>query len=422
MNHDAVLQAYGQAKERYRRLGVDADQVIANLKTIALSVHCWQGDDVGGFETPDSQLSGGGIQVTGNYPGKARNVDELRRDIEKAFSLIPGTHRLSLHAMYGEFGGKQVDRDQIEPAHFQGWTDWAGEHTCGLDFNGTFFSHPKADSGYTLASPDPGIRKFWIEHARRCREISAFMGEELSTACINNIWVPDGEKDYPADRMGYRRILKESLDTIFSREYPPELMKDSVETKLFGIGSEAFVVGSHEFYMNYASRKGKMLCLDMGHFHPTESVADKISAVLLFCDELMLHVSRPMRWDSDHIVVLSDEIYMLFSELVRSGKLGSTSIGLDFFDGSVNRIGAWAVGARSSLKGLLFALLEPADQLRAYEQEGNLFARLALAEQMKTMPFGAVWDYYCTLQEVPMDDQLIGEVADYEAQVLGGRK
>ncbi len=415
-------QAYTLAKEAYAELGVDTEQALAALSKIPLSLHCWQGDDVGGFEAPDSALSGGGIQVTGNYPGKARSVEELRRDLEKVYSLVPGKHRLNLHASYGEFGGKKVDRDEITPEYFTGWAAWAKEQQLGVDFNGTFFSHPKAEAGFTLASKDAGIREFWIEHARRSREIAAFFGSELGTPSIHNTWIPDGHKDYPADRMGYRRILKDSLDDIFSVKYPSSAMRDAVETKLFGIGSEAFVVGSHEFYMYYAALNNLMVCLDLGHFHPTELIADKISSVLLFSEELLLHVSRPMRWDSDHVVVLNDDIRFLTEELVRSGAIDRVHIGLDFFDGTLNRIGAWVTGARSTLKGLLLAWLQPANTLETYEEAGNFYGKMGLSEQLKSMPFGAVWDMHCLRSGVLPEDKILQDIFGYEERVLKGRK
>ena len=350
---------FNDAKQKYADLGVDVDAAINALKSIPLSLHCWQTDDVGGFETPDAALSGGGIQVTGNYPGKARNIKEMRADLDKVTSLIPGTHRLALHMSYGEFGGKFVDRDAIAPEHFAGWIDWAKERKMGLDFNGTFFSHPKASDGYTLSHPDRGIRDFWVEHGKRSREISSVMGKKLGSPCICNTWIPDGAKDLPVDRFGYRARLKESLDAMMAPEYSAKSMKDAVETKLFGIGSESYVVGSHEFYMGYALTRDKMITLDMGHFHPTESVADKLSSVYLFFDELLLHVSRPVRWDSDHVVIFNDDIADLTRELVRCGRIADTHIGLDFFDATMNRVGAYAIGSRAVLKGLLAAFLEP---------------------------------------------------------------
>lgn len=415
-------QAFETAKNQYAALGVDVDRALDALASFALSVHCWQGDDVGGFETPDAELGGGGIQVTGNYPGKARTVTQLRQDLEKMYSLLPGNHRLSLHASYGEFGGERVDRDKIAPEHFTGWVDWAKANDVKLDFNATCFSHPMADDGFTLSSKDPSIRGFWIEHIKRCREISAYFGRELSSPCIHNVWIPDGTKDYPVDRNGYRKILVESLDESFAHEYAAAEMKDAVESKLFGIGSEAFVVGSHEFYMGYALTRGKLICIDMGHFHPTELIADKISAIMQFTDEMLLHVSRSMRWDSDHVVILNDDVRLLAEEIVRSGKREKIHIGLDFFDASINRIGAWAVGSRSTLKALLLALLQPQDTLMQYEQSGNNFARMALTENLKAMPFGAVWDRYCTQHGAPVDAELIRTVMEYEKSVLSDRE
>lgn len=414
-------KAYELAKEAYGEIGVDTEKAMEALAQVPVSLHCWQGDDVGGYETPDATLDGGGIQVTGNYPGKARSVEELRRDLEKVYSLVPGKHRLNLHARYGEFGGKKVDRDEITTEHFTGWAEWAKEQELGMDFNATLFSHPKAADGFTLASKDKGIRDFWIEHTKRAREITAFFGKELGTPSVHNTWIPDGFKDYPVDRMGHRQILKDSLDEIFSLELDKNYIRDAVETKLFGIGSEAYVVGSHEFYLYYAALNDLMICLDLGHFHPTELIADKISSVLLFAGELLLHVSRPMRWDSDHVVVLNDDIRFLAEELVRSGKIDKVHIGLDFFDATLNRIGAWAVGTRATLKGLLAAYLQPNETLKQYEEQGNFYGRLGLGEQLKSMPFGAVWDVYCLRNGVIPEDQVIADVLDYEKRVLGGR-
>ncbi len=412
---------FNQAKEQYAELGVDVEEALATLATLPLSIHCWQGDDVGGFERPASSLSGGGIQVTGHYPGKARTVEELRADLDTVYSLVPGTHRLALHAIYGEFGGKPVDRDAISPDHFLGWAEWAKAKGIGLDFNATCFSHEKAENGFTLSSKDDAVRGFWMEHVSRAREISAFLGRRLGSPCIHNLWIPDGIKDYPADRMGHRRILVSSLDEVFRKQYPKSEMKDALESKLFGIGSEAYVVGSHEFYLGYAITRGKIPTIDTGHFHPAELVADKISSILLFADELLLHVSRPMRWDSDHVVVLDDAVRFLCEEIVRSGRLSSIHIGLDFFDGTINRIGAWAIGARAMLKGLLCALLEPHARLLAAEERGDLFERLALLEAAKTMPFGAVWDAYCARAGVPTEIQTISRVHEYERSVLAAR-
>lgn len=416
-----ISDGYEVAKRQYSDRGVDIEAAITKLKEIPLSIHCWQGDDVGGFERPDSTLSGGGIQVTGNYPGKARTVAELRDDLSMMYGLVPGKHRLNLHASYGEFGGKQVDRDRIEPVHFEGWLKWAREKGLGLDFNSTCFSHPKANDGFTLSSKDRAVRSFWIEHVKRARRVSAYLGKELGTPCIHDIWLPDGMKDYPVDRIGLRKVLEDSLDAALAEEFPESRMKDAVESKLFGIGSEAFVVGSHEFYLGYALTRNKMVCVDTGHFHPLEVVADKISSILLFSKEILLHVSRPMRWDSDHIVILNDDVRALAQEIARSGRIADIHIGLDFFDATVNRIGAWAIGARSMLKGLLAAFLEPNPELLAYEEKGDYFARLALLEEVKTLPLGLVWDYYCESQGVPGDRELIDKVHDYERRVTGKR-
>ncbi|WP_422477394.1 L-rhamnose isomerase [Pleomorphochaeta sp. DL1XJH-081] len=416
-----ATKSYEMARQAYKNIGVDTDMAIARLANIPISIHCWQGDDVGGFERPSATLSGGGIQVTGNYPGKARSLAELRQDLEKVYALVPGPHRLNLHASYGEFGDTFVDRDAIEVKHFAGWVEWAKELGIGIDFNGTFFSHPMADSGYTLSSKDPKVRAFWIEHAKRCRAISAWIGEQLGTPCVLNTWIPDGAKDLTVDKIGYRRILKDSLDDIFSISYPSEHMRDAVETKLFGIGSEAFVVGSHEFYMNYAAHSGKMLCVDMGHFHVEEDVSDKLSSILLFQDEILLHVSRPLHWDSDHVVLFTDKVRQVALELVRSGKLEQAHIGVDYFDASINRIGAWATGARSLRKALLFALLEPHETLLHMESTGKGYAKMGLMEALHTMPFGAVWEAYCERFSAPDDLAIIEEVASYENEVLKER-
>jgi L-rhamnose isomerase len=417
-----IMVAYQMAKEQYAGWGVDVELALRNLDQVALSIHCWQGDDVAGFEKPDSQLSGGGIQVTGNYPGKARNVEELRKDLLQVYKMVPGVHRLNLHSIYGEFGKKFVDRDEIKPEHFLGWVEWAIQNNLRIDFNCTCFSHPKAESGYTLSSKDLAIRNFWINHVKKTREISAFIGEKQSSACIHNIWIPDGSKDFPVERYQYREILKESLDEIFSEYYAPELIKDALESKLFGIGSEAFVVGSHEFYMGYALKNHKMLCIDMGHFHPTELIADKISAILQFSDQLLLHISRGIRWDSDHIVIVNDDLQFLCQELVRSTKWRQVMLGLDFFDATVNRIGAWVIGARSVMKALLLAFLEPSEQLRIYEENEDYFARLALLEACKVMPFGAIWDYYCLSRNVPLEKDIINQIHHYEKIELSKRQ
>jgi L-rhamnose isomerase len=418
---EKIRKAYALAQERYGEIGIDTEDVLRTLATVSLSLHCWQGDDVGGFEKPAATLSGGGIQVTGNYAGKARSVDELRMDLKEAYRLIPGRHRLNLHAMYGEFGGQFVDRDKITDDHFRGWIEWAKQRRLRLDFNATCFSHPKADGGFTLSHRDRGIRDFWIEHVKRCREISATMGRELQAPCIHNLWIPDGCKDSPMDRSAHRQLLRESLDAIYSVSYQPNEMKDSLESKLFGIGSEAFVVGSHEFYLGYALSRKKMVCLDMGHFHPTELVADKISALLQFFDELLLHISRGVRWDSDHVVILNDDVRSLAEEIIRSDALGRIHLALDYFDGSMNRIGAWVIGARSTLKALLAALLEPREQLRRYEGKGDSFGRLALSEEARFLPLGAVWDYFCMNENVPTGEDWIAEVHRYEREILNKR-
>jgi L-rhamnose isomerase len=381
-------QAYTLAQERYAALGVDTDAALQKLAAIPISLHCWQGDDVGGFEDPARGLSGG-IMATGNYPGKARTADELRQDLDLAYRLIPGTHRLNLHAIYLETDQK-VPRNEIRPEHFAGWVDWAKANNHGVDFNPTCFSHPLADDGFTLAHPDPGIRHFWIEHCIASREIGAYFGKELGNTAVTNLWIPDGYKDTPVDRLAPRQRLQDALDQVFAKPLDPAHNLDAVECKLFGIGSESYVVGSHEFYLGYASSRQKLLCLDAGHFHPTETIADKISSVLLYVPELLLHVSRGVRWDSDHVVTLTDELQAMMQELVRGNFLDRTHIGLDFFDASINRVAAWTIGTRNALRALLLALLEPIDQLRQLEATGDFTARLALLEELKGMPFGAV--------------------------------
>jgi L-rhamnose isomerase len=415
-----VEQSFTLAKERYAALGVDVDRALERLAKIPISLHCWQGDDVGGFENTGEEL-GGGLAVTGNYPGKARTPDELRGDLDQALALIPGTHRLNLHASYAETGGKKVERDALEPAHFQRWIDWAKRKGMGMDFNPTYFAHPKAASGLTLAHPDAAIRKFWIDHGIACRRIGAEFGRALGSACVTNVWIPDGMKDTPIDRKGPRQLLAESLDAIFAEPIAAEYNLDAVEGKLFGLGSESYVVGSHEFYLGYAVSRKKLLCLDAGHYHPTEVVSDKISAVLSVLDEILLHVSRGVRWDSDHVVILSDELEAIAQELVRGDYLGRVRIGLDFFDASINRIAAWVIGSRCMLKALLIALLEPTATLRQLEAEGDYTARLATLEELKTLPFGAVWDHYCLQSEVPIGGQWIDEVKRYERDVLARR-
>jgi L-rhamnose isomerase len=414
-------KAFPPARECYAAIGVNVDRALQTLARIPISLHCWQGDDVGGFENSGTAL-GGGLVATGHYPGKARTPDELRGDLEKALSLIPGKHRLNLHACYGEFGGKKVDRDEITPAHFQNWIAWAKQNRLGMDFNPTCFSHPKAADGFTLSHPDKAIRCFWIEHCLRCREIGAAIGRTLGQPCVTNLWIPDGMKDTPADRNAPRASLTESLDTIFAKSISPKLNLDAVEPKLFGIGSESYVVGSHEFYLSYAVSRKKLLTLDAGHYHPTEGIADKISAVLQFLPEILLHVSRGVRWDSDHVVILNDDLLAIAREIVANGFVERVHIGLDYFDASINRVAAWTIGTRNLLRALLFALLEPTDRLRAAEAAGDYTTRLALQEEIKSLPFGAVWDFYCESKNVPVGDAWLAEVKQYEKTVLSERK
>jgi L-rhamnose isomerase len=418
MKKATIEKSYQLAKEQYAELGVDTDKVLEQLDTINISLHCWQTDDVGGFEKPGAVLGGGGIQATGNFPGKAKTLVQMRDDLDKVFSLLPGKQRLSLHAIYGEFGGKLVDRDKIEPKHFQGWIDWAKKRGIGLDFNCTCFSHPLADDGFTLSSKNPKIRKFWVEHTKRCREIGAEMGKQLGTPTVHNIWIPDGSKDTPVDRNTLRKLLKKSLDEIFTIEYPKKYLKDAVESKLFGIGSESMVVGSHDFYLGYAIQNNKLITLDNGHFHPTEQVGDKISSILQFVDELLLHLTRGVRWDSDHVLTLNDELMLISQEIVRANALKRVNIGLDYFDASLNRVGAYVIGTRSAQMAFMCALIEPFKTLVEYEDGGKYFERLALLEHMKTLPFGAVYDYYCFKNNVPTGQDYINEILKYEKNVL----
>ena len=420
LKETAVQNGYGLAQEAYTSYGVDTDKAMERLAQIPVSLHCWQGDDVGGFES-DEGLTGGGIQATGNYPGKARNGDELRADLEKAYSLIPGRHRVNLHTIYAETGGQKVERNALQPKHFQRWIDWAKAHGLGMDFNPSPFSHPKANDGFTLSSYDNGIRQYWVEHCIAARKIAEHMGRETGSPCVCNIWIPDGFKDIPIDRKSPRMRLKESLDAIFEEKLEPKAVLDSVESKLFGIGSESCVIGSHEFYLGYAIKNGKLLTLDTGHFHPTETVSDKITAVLTFLDEILLHVSRGVRWDSDHVVILSDELRAIAEEICRNGYLGRVRIGLDFFDASINRVAAWVIGMRAMIKALLLALLEPTEKLRVLERDGDYTARLAMLEELKTLPFGAVWDYYCMSHEVPVGAAWLNEVKIYEREILSTR-
>ena len=411
---------YSLAQERYARLNVDTETALTRLTTVPVSMHCWQGDDVGGFEKTGMDL-GGGLAVTGNYPGKARTMDELCGDLDRAYSLIPGKHRLNLHACYADLGGSKVERNAYTIAQFQSWIDWSKERGLGLDFNPTFFAHPLAESGLTLTSPDKGIREYWIEHAIACRQIGADIGRQLSNPCVTNVWIADGYKDLPVDRKTPRERLESVLDTIFSEKLDPKYNLDAVESKLFGIGSEAYVVGSFEFFLGYAIKNAKLLCLDAGHFHPTETLADKISSVLQFVPEILLHVSRGVRWDSDHVVLLDDATRATMEELVRGEFLPRTHIGLDYFDASINRIAAWVVGMRNAVKALLFAMLEPADALRKAEAARDFTSRLALMEEAKTLPAGAVWDEYCRRHNVPVGVDWIGEVKTYEKNVLSKR-
>jgi len=419
--NDKIEEAYALASKKYDDLGIDSDKILDTLLEIPISIHAWQGDDVGGFERPNAKLTGGGIIATGNYPGKARNIQELQMDLETALSLIPGNHRVNLHSFHGDFGGKFVERDQYKPEYFQRWIDWAKKRDLKLDLNCTLFSHPKADEGFTLSSKSNEIRQFWIDHVCRCREISAEIGKQLKSPCIHNIWIPDGLKDIPVDRKGYRELLKNSLDAIFQEKYPASLMKDTIEGKLFGIGSEAFVVGSHEFYLSYAIANQVMLTLDTGHFHPTESVGDKISAILPFIPELMLHISRGIRWDSDHVVILSDDLIQLMEEIIRSKAMDRIHLGLDYFDASINRIGAWVIGTRAVQKCLLYALAQPWEILREFEENGQYFQRLAFLEELKTLPFGSLWDFFCLKNDVPVGYSWIKEIEKYEKNILSNR-
>jgi len=415
-----VEQSYQLARERYAVLGVDTEQALKSLNEVSLSLHCWQGDDVGGFENTGEGLSGG-IAATGNYPGKARTADELRMDLDQAYALIPGRHRLNLHASYGETGGMKVDRDQLRPEHFSGWVDWAKANGHSLDFNPTLFSHPKAASGFTLASYDPAVRQFWIEHCIACRQIGVSFGKALGSPCITNIWIPDGYKDMPVDRKTPRSLLKDSLDQILAEPLDPKYILDAVEGKLFGLGAESYTVGSHEFYLGYAISKNVLLCLDAGHFHPTETISDKLSAVLLYVPELLLHVSRGVRWDSDHVVVFNDDLLAITQEIVRSGSLSRVHIGLDYFDASINRVAAWVIGSRNTLKAVLMALLEPYKMLCELEVNADYTKRLALLEELKSLPFGAVWDYYCLQQHVPVGIGFMEVIKGYETRVLTHR-
>jgi len=416
----AIAKAYALARARYAEVGVDTEAALRRLARIPLSLPCWQGDDVSGFERRGTGEPGGGLAVTGNYPGKARTPDELRADLDRALALLPGRHRLNLHALYAETGGRRVDRDALGPEHFRNWIAWAKDRRLGMDFNPTFFAHPKAAGG-TLSHRDPAVRRFWIAHGIACRRIGAAIGRALGIPCVTNVWIPDGSKDLPADRKGPRERLTESLDAIFAERIDGRFNLDAVESKLFGIGSECYVVGSHEYYLGYAVSRRKLLTLDTGHFHPTESVADKISSVMLWLERVLLHVSRGVRWDSDHVAILTDDLEALTQELVRGNFLDRVHLALDYFDASINRVAAWVIGARCLLKALLLALLEPIDRLRSLEEDGDFTGRLALMEEVKTLPAGAVWDYYCLSQGVPAGTDWMEEVRRYEREVLSKR-
>ncbi len=418
LNEAEISKSFESAKAFYGEFGVDVDSALEKLSGLEVSMHCWQGDDVGGFES-QGELSGG-IMATGGFPGKARNADELRQDIDKAMSLIPGPRRLNLHAIYLENGGKQVDRDEVGIEHFSNWMDWAKANKVKLDFNPTFFSHPKSESGFTLSSADDGIRKFWIEHGKRCRKIALEFAKELGGPSVINFWVPDGAKDLPADRWAPRQRLAESYDEIFSEKIG-DSVKDAVEGKLFGIGSEEYVAGSNEFYLAYSLTRKILPCLDMGHYHPTETIHDKVSAIMTFAPEALIHVSRPIRWDSDHVVIFNDDLMSLARELVRGDALDRVYLATDFFDASINRIGAWVVGIRALKKALLFAMLEPVSMLKQLESEGRGAERLAMMEETKSMPYGAVWNYFCMMHETPAGSAWLNELRNYETSVLNNR-
>jgi L-rhamnose isomerase len=419
VSESAIQKTYELAKERYAALGVDTEEALARLANVSISLHCWQGDDVGGFENPGGELSGG-IAATGNYPGKARTADELRRDLDVVYFLLPGSHRLNLHAIYLE-ADQKVERNAIEPRHFSAWKDWAKANHHGIDFNPTCFSHPKSADGFTLAHREEGIRQFWIEHCIASRKIGEYFGKELGSPSVTNIWIPDGYKDNPEDRQSPRRRLLESLDKILTEKIDPRCNLDAVEPKLFGLGSEAYVVGSMEFYSAYALTRKILLTLDSGHFHPTETISDKISALLIYHDQLLLHVSRGVRWDSDHVVTFNDDLQLITQEIVRNDALERIHIGLDYFDASINRVAAWTIGARNTLRALLVALLEPQEMLKQYEIEGDFSSRLALQEELKSMPFSAVWDYYCLQKNVPVGMDYMHVIKEYETKELSNR-
>lgn len=415
-----IENKYNEAKIEYARIGVDSDEAIRRLESIPVSMHCWQGDDLVGFEN-SGQISDGGIMATGSYKGRARNADELRADIETVFSVVPGKHRVALHAIYAETGGKAIPRNQLQPEHFSRWIDWASGQRIGMDFNPTYFAHQNSRSGFTLSSSDEGIRNYWIEHGIASRKIGEAIGKGLNSTCINNFWIPDGYKDTPADRFAPRERLTESLDAIFAEKVDERFNRDAIESKLFGIGTESYVVGSHEFYLGYAITHKKILTLDTGHFHPTETISDKISSMMFYLDELMLHISRGVRWDSDHVVVLNDDLRAIGREIIRGNLTSRIHVGLDYFDASINRVAAWVIGMRSVSKALLYALMEPYLMLKQYELEGNFTERLALMETLDCYPFGAVWDYYCLRKNVPMENEWFAKISSYEKSVLINR-
>ena len=416
----SIKQSYEIAKEIYAGIGVDTDKVIKELKEIPISIHCWQGDDVGGFEGTGGALTGG-IQATGNYPGKATTIDQLRTDFDKSASLIPGKKRISLHAMYLDNMGENVARNAFEPRHFDSWIDWAKKNSYGIDFNPSYFSHPMSADGFTLSHPDENVRNFWIEHGIASRKASEYIGKKLNDKVFSNVWVPDGFKDIPVDRYAARAWLADSLDKIFAVDIDETYTEDSLESKLFGIGAESCTIGSHEFYMGYSVKNDRMITLDSGHFHPTEVISDKISSILLFVREMLLHVSRPVRWDSDHVVIFDDELKAIAAEIIRNGFEKRVHIGLDYFDASINRIAAWTIGTRNMQKALLFAKLEPTEMLRKAEYEGDYTTRLAMLEEMKSYPFNAVWDMYCEECGVPVRDKWLCDVRKYEKDVLANR-
>ncbi len=414
-----TTKAYQLAKEVYATLGVDTDQAIERIKDIPVSLNCWQGDDVTGFLFKDNALSGG-IQTTGNYPGKARSSEELKEDLDEAMMLIPGKKKVSLHSTYTDTDEK-IDLNQIEPRHYDSWIDWAVDRKVGLDFNPTCFSHPYADSGFTISHPDENIRNFWIEHCIRSRKVGEYLGKETGMKCVTNFWFPDGYKDTPYDREAPRQRMKDALDKVFAENARSEYNLNALECKVFGIGAESYTVSTTEFMLGYATSRGIACCLDAGHFHPTEVISDKISSVLLFTNELLLHVSRPVRWDSDHVVILDNELEAIAQSLMRNNLVDRTHIGLDFFDASINRIAAWTIGTRNMQKALLKAALEPTKLLKEIELEGDYTSRLALVEELKTFPFAAVWDYYCEMMDVPVRDKWLYEIKRYEKDVLAKR-